>query len=75
MSYQRDNTFIRELSDDLLVVETNQRILQEVSVCENWRDVEDVLHHHRAYYFSLAPRVREYLNERIKDIMNERDGA
>jgi hypothetical protein len=68
---QRDN-YIRELSDDLLIVETNTRILQEVSCCEDWSDVEDVLHRHRDYYFRLAPRIREYLNNRIRDIMNER---
>jgi hypothetical protein len=72
MSYQRDDTFIRELSDDLLVVETNQRILQEVSCCEDWEDVEDVLQCHRDYYFRLSSRVHEYLNARIKDAMNER---
>jgi hypothetical protein len=75
MSYQRDDGFVRELSDDLIVVETNRRILQEVSVCEDWSDVEDVLQRHRDYYFRLAPRIREYLNGRIKDIMNERNGA
>jgi hypothetical protein len=75
MSYRRDDGFIRELSDDLVVVETNQQILQEVSVCKDWADVEDVLHHYRDYYFRLAPRVRAYLNEKIKDLMNGRGGA
>jgi hypothetical protein len=70
--FQRDDTFVHELSDDLLVVETNQRILQEVSCCEDWGDVDDVLHRHRDYYFRLSPRIREYLNSRIKDLMSER---
>ena len=75
MSYRRDDGFIRELSDDLVVVETNQQILQEVSVCKDWADVEDVLHRYRGYYYRLSPRVRGYLNEQIRDIMAERGGA
>jgi hypothetical protein len=75
MSYRRDDSFIRELSDDLIVVETNQRIIQEVSVCKDWVEVEDVLHRYHDYYFRLVPRVRAYLNERIKDVMSGRGGA
>jgi hypothetical protein len=67
-----DPHYIREFSDDMIVVETNRRILQEVSCAKDWGDVEDILQAHRAYYFHLAPRVREYLNEQIKDLMNER---
>ena len=70
--YQRDDSYIRELSDDLLVVETNARILQEISCCEDWSDVEDVLHRQRDYYFRLPARIREYLNEKIKDAINGR---
>ncbi len=70
--FQRDDTYIRELSDDLLIVKTNSRILQEVSCAADWDDVADILERHREFYFRLSPRIREYLNEKIKDAMSER---
>jgi hypothetical protein len=51
---------------------TNRRILQEVACAEDWNDVSDILHHHAKHYFALPPRVREQLNEAIKDLMEER---
>jgi hypothetical protein len=62
----------RAFSDDMEVVEENDRILAEVSCAKNWIEVETILHNHKDHYFGLSPRVREYLNERIKDIMSER---
>jgi hypothetical protein len=55
------------------VAEITQRILQEVACCTTWGEVSDILHIHSAYYFALAPRERELLNEQIKDLMLERD--
>ena len=61
----------RRLSDEL-VAETNNRILQEVACAEDWREVSDILHQHRHYYFALQPQARENLNEQIRDLMDER---
>ena len=51
---------------------TNDRILQEVACAGEWSEVSDILHRYRQHYFTLPPRVREHLNEAIKDLMQER---
>jgi|SRR6516225_4202321 hypothetical protein len=65
----RDDGFVHELSADLELTETNERILQEVSCAADWSEVADILHQHRKHYYGLPPLMRERLNERIKDLM------
>jgi hypothetical protein len=61
---------VREALTEIEV--TNTRILQEVACAGDWGAVYDILHCHRAHYFALPPRIREHLNNQIKDLMRER---
>jgi hypothetical protein len=57
--HPRDDGFTRELSADLELIETNERIVQEVSCAADWSEVADILHRHRKhYYWAPAPRTR-----------------
>jgi hypothetical protein len=70
--HPHDDGFIHELSADLELIETNNRVLQEVSCAADWDEVADILHRHRSHYFALTPMMRSHLNEQIKDLMRER---
>jgi hypothetical protein len=60
----------REFSVEMKAI--NERILQEVACAGDWSDISGILHRYRQHYFALPPRVREHLNEAIKDLMQER---